>query len=195
MSSRLFQHDITFQAGTRTYGRLRSMGWLDCTTRVCLVSFVWLCLSLVFSQAVADRYSRQQTPEGFRKAIHWEPWNPDHYAGLARALERPLKEGDLLEVVRLYEKAVQLSPHNAIYWARLGQAYEWAGRVEDAQNAHEQAMFLSPSSPTVNWTMATSTCVGEKRSRHCTRSKGLSSGIRRWRAPRSIWHGARPGTA
>jgi len=129
------------------------MGWLDSAARVSLIGCVWLCLSLVFSQAVADRYSRQQTPEGFRKAIRWEPWNPDHYAGLARALERPLKEGDLREVVRLYEKAVQLTPHNANYWARLGQAYEWAGRLEDAQNAHEQAMFLSPSSPTVNWTI------------------------------------------
>ncbi len=153
MSSRLFQHDFTFHAGTRTYGRLRILGWLDSAARVCLISGVWLCLSLVFAQAVADRYSRQQNPEGFRKAIRWEPWNPDHYAGLARALERPLKEGDLPEVVRLYKKAVQLTPHDAIYWARLGQAYEWAGRLEDAQNAHEQAMFLSPSSPTLNWTI------------------------------------------
>src|ERR1700704_52177 len=96
MSSRLFQHDFTSQAGTRTHGRLRGMGWLDSAARVSLIGCVWLCLSLVFSQAVADRYSRQQTPEGFRKAIRWEPWNPDHYAGLARALERPLKKGGVV---------------------------------------------------------------------------------------------------
>src|SRR6266481_6365814 len=152
MSSLQYQHNFTYHVEKR-HGRLRTVGWLCRVSRVCMAIGISFCAYLVFAQAVADHYSLQQTPEGLRRAIRWEPWNPDHYAELARSLERPLKEGDLPEVLRLYEKSVQLSPHNANYWARLGQAYEWAGRLEDAQNAHEQAMFLAPSSPTVNWTI------------------------------------------
>jgi hypothetical protein len=153
MRSRQFQHDLSRYAGIKGHGRLRIMGWLNHAVLVCLAISVSLCAYLAFAQAAADRHSRQQTPEGIRRAIWWEPWNPDHYSQLARALERPLKAGDRPEVVRLYEKAVQLSPHNAEYWDRLGQAYEWAGRVEAAQDAHERAALLFPASPTMNWTI------------------------------------------
>jgi hypothetical protein len=84
MSSRLFQQDFPFHLGTKTIGKPLIMGSLDRAAPAFLKSCDWLCLSLIFAQAVADRYSRQQTPAGLRKAIRWEPWNPDHYAGLAR---------------------------------------------------------------------------------------------------------------
>jgi hypothetical protein len=153
MGSRLFQHDFPYYTGIRAYERLLIRGWLGRAVRVCLTIGASLCAYLAFAQAVADRYSRQQTPDGFRAAIRWEPWNPEYYAELARALERPLKDGDLPEVIRLYEKAVQLSLHDGSYRARLAQAYESAGRVEDAQNAYDRARLLFPSSPAMNWTI------------------------------------------
>jgi tetratricopeptide (TPR) repeat protein len=151
MDPRLFQHDFTHQTGIDAHGRLLLVGWLGRAVRVFLTLGLSLCAYLVFAQAVANWYSQRQTPEGFRKAIRWEPSNPDYYAGLARALQRPLRDGDLPEVISLYEKAIQLSPHDAAYWARLGQAYEWAGRAEDARNAYERARLLFPASPAINW--------------------------------------------
>ena len=131
----------------------RIIGWFDCGMRVSLTAVFSISAYLVFAHATADHYSRQQTQKGIRRAIHWEPWNSVHYADLARGLERPLKEGDLPAVIRLYEKAVQLNPRDAGYWVRLGQAYEWAGRTEEAKIATEQARNLAPMSPAMNWTI------------------------------------------
>ena len=153
MSSILFQHDFTLRRRTKTYVRLRIMDYLHRMVRICLMIGVSLCACVVFAQAVADRYSRQQTQQGIRRAISLDPRNPEHYAQLARFLERPLKQGDLSIVIGLYEKAIQLSRHNAYYWARLAQAYEWDGRLQDAQDSYQQAKSLSPASPTMSWTI------------------------------------------
>src|ERR1700716_950227 len=152
MSSILFQHDFTLRRRTKTYVRLRIMDYLHRMVRICLMIGVSLCACVVFAQAVADRYSRQQTQQGIRRAIRLDPRNPEHYAQLARFLERPLKQGDLSIVIGLYEKAIQLSRHNAYYWARLAQAYEWDGRLQDAQDSYQHAKSLSPASPTMSWT-------------------------------------------
>jgi hypothetical protein len=146
-----FQQNFTYHAGLGVQGRLLIRDWLVRAARVFLVVGLSLCACLIFVQTLADRYSQRQTVEGFRMAIQWEPWNPEYRAGLARALQRPLKPGDLPEVISSYEKAIQLSPQNATYWARLGQAYDWAGRGRDARIAYERARFLYPNSPAMNW--------------------------------------------
>jgi hypothetical protein len=151
MDTHLFQHGFSSHAGIGARRRLLLLGWLGHAVRIFLTIGLSLCAYLVFAQAIAGRYSQRQTPEGLRKAIRWEPSNPDYYAELARSLQRPLKEGDLPEVIGLYQKAIRLSPHDAAYWARLGKAYEWAGRVEDARGAYERARLLFPASPAINW--------------------------------------------
>jgi tetratricopeptide (TPR) repeat protein len=153
MGSQLFQDGLDHKVPVRVGQSLAIKNWLDVAVRIGLSIGLSFFIYLVVAQAVADRYSRQETLEGYRKAIQWEPWNPEYYADLARALQRPLKNGDLTEVILLYEKAIQLSPHDAAYWARLGQAYEWSGRNEDAQRAYERARILFPNSPAINWTV------------------------------------------
>jgi len=153
MASQLFEHSLNYRARVDMSRSLPIRNWLNAASCIFLCIGLTLCVYLVVAQALASWYSRQETLEGFRKAIQWDPWNPDHYAGLARALQRPLKDGDLPEVIWLYERAVQLSPHDATYWARLGQAYEWAVREEDAQRAYERAGLLFPNSPAINWTV------------------------------------------
>jgi len=151
MDTSLFQHDFTASSAIDTHGRLLSRDWLGQAVRVCLAIFLLVCCYPVLAQAVADFHSRQQTLEGFREAIRWEPWNPERYADLATGLERPLKEGDLPEIIGLYEHAVQLSPNDPDYWSRLGQAYDWASRTVDSQHAFEQAALLFPNSPAIQW--------------------------------------------
>jgi hypothetical protein len=151
MDTSLFQHDFTASSATNAHGRLLSRDWLGWAVRVCLAICLLLCFYPVLAQAVADFHSRQQTLEGFREALRWESWNPERYADLAAGLEQPLKDGDLPQVVGLYERAVQLSPNDPDYWLRLGQAYDWAGRTADSQHAFEQAAILFPGSPAIQW--------------------------------------------
>jgi hypothetical protein len=47
-----------------------------------------------------------------------------------------------------------LSPQNALYWADLGAAYDWAGRQNEAISAFHRALKLFPNSPDINWRVA-----------------------------------------
>lgn len=130
--------------------------WLNLAVRIGLSLGLLYCIYLVTTRAIALWYFRYTPPpQGIRKAIAWDPGNPQYYAALARVLERSFDEaGDLNEVIRLYEKATQLSPHKASYWAELGGAYELVGRTDDAQRAYERARELFPNSPEINWQLA-----------------------------------------
>ena len=128
--------------------------WVDSSIRICFAAIFFFSCGMALGSALAGWFSSQGTPAGFRIAMRIAPWNAENYAGLARSLERPLNPENLSEVIHLYEKAVKLNPHNAGYWTRLGNAYEWDGRDEDAQHAYSQALSLAPGSPAVNWVAA-----------------------------------------
>lgn len=126
--------------------------WVGLAVRIGLSLGLLYCLYLVTTRAIALWYFRYgENPAGIRQAIEWDPANPMYYAGLARVLERSPRGGDLDEVIHLYEKATELSPHRARYWAELGGAYELRGRIEEARHAYERARDLFPNSPDINW--------------------------------------------
>ncbi len=106
---------------------------------------------LAATRGVAQWNFLREPPEGLRRAIAWDSRNPMYYTALARVQERSLQGADPQELIRLYEKAVQLSPGRARYWADLGGVYEMAGRQQDAQRAYERARELFPNSPDINW--------------------------------------------
>lgn len=130
---------------------MRAKTWWNLTARVLLSVGLLYCLYLATTQAIARWYFQQPPPEGVRRAMEWAPLDPVYAAGLARVLERSTEEVDLDEVIRLYEKATQLSPHRARYWAELGGAQELAGRLEEAGQSYERAQQLFPNSPDINW--------------------------------------------
>jgi hypothetical protein len=109
---------------------------------------------LVTRQAVAVWYFRKHSPQDIQTAIKWDPGNPEYYDDLATLTHLYSSGGNPADVVRLCEKATQLSPYNAGYWADLGAAYEWAGRSNDAQRAFSRARTLFPNSPEINWKAA-----------------------------------------
>jgi len=122
--------------------------------RIILSFGLLYCMYLVTTRAIAEWYYRQPPPQGFRKAIEWDPQNPIYYFDLGRFLQTSLQGGDLAEVIHLYEKAVELSPYRTQYWAQLAGAYEVAGQMDDAQKAYERARRLFPHSPEINWVLA-----------------------------------------
>ena len=109
---------------------------------------------LVTRRAIGAWYFRKKMPQDIQTAIKWDPGNPEYYDDLATLTHLYSSGGNSAEVVRLSEKATQLSPYNAFYWADLGAAYEWAGRKNDALVAFTRARALFPNSPEINWKAA-----------------------------------------
>lgn len=130
---------------------MTSPRWLDVSIRVLISIALLYCIYLVSTRAIAQWYFRQPPPEGLRKAIEWDPQNPMYYSALGRVLQNSLEGADPNEIIRLYEKATQLSPYQARYWTELGGVYEQGGRLQDAQRAYERAQRLFPNSPEINW--------------------------------------------
>ena len=85
------------------------------------------------------------------KAIAWSPGNPEYYAARARRLQVLSIETRPAEIVRLFEAAARLAPHDSTKWAELGGAHEWAGHEQEAIEAFERAVELFPNSPKLNW--------------------------------------------
>ena len=121
--------------------------------RTFLVCALLYCMYLVTRQAIGAWYFRKKTPQDIQTAIKWDPGNPEYYDALA-TLTHLYSTANPADVVRLSEKAAQLSPYNADYWADLGAAYEWAGRNDDALRAFTRARALFPNSPEINWKAA-----------------------------------------
>ena len=109
---------------------------------------------LVTRRAIGAWYFRKKMPQDIQTAIKWDPGNPEYYDDLATLTHLYSNGGNPAEVIRLSEKATQLSPYNAFYWADLGAAYEWAGRKNDALVAFTRARALFPNSPEINWKAA-----------------------------------------
>jgi tetratricopeptide (TPR) repeat protein len=126
---------------------------LNLLLRTFLVCGLLYCMYLVTRQAIGAWYFRKHSPQDIQTAIEWDPGNPEYYDALA-TLTHLYSSANPADVVRLSEKAAQLSPYNADYWADLGAAYEWAGRNTDALRAFTRARALFPNSPEVNWKAA-----------------------------------------
>jgi len=133
---------------------LRDKYTLNLPARTFLVIGLLYAMYLAARQGIAAWYFRKSTPQAIQTAIKWDPGNPQYYDGLAILTHLYATGGDSAEVVRLCEKATELSPHDAFYWADLGAAYEWDGRKDDALRAFTRAHTLFSNSPEINWKLA-----------------------------------------
>ncbi len=133
---------------------MRNNRSLSLLLRAFLVCGLLYCMYLVTRRAIGAWYFRKKMPQDIQTAIKWDPGNPEYYDDLAMLTHLYSSGGNPAEVVGLSEKATQLSPYNAFYWADLGAAYEWAGRKNDALVAFTRARALFPNSPEINWKAA-----------------------------------------
>ncbi len=127
---------------------------LNLLLRAFLVCGLLYCMYLVTRRAIGAWYFRKKLPQDIQIAIKWDPGNPEYYDALATLTHLYSSGANPTEVVRLSEKATQLSPYDSFYWADLGAAYEWAGRKNDALRAFTRARALFPNSPEINWKAA-----------------------------------------
>ncbi|MGB8541630.1 MAG: tetratricopeptide repeat protein [Candidatus Acidiferrales bacterium] len=133
---------------------MRDKYTLNFPTRAFLIVGLLYCTYLAARQGIAAWYFRKGTPQAIQTAIKWDPGNPQYYDALATLTHMYATGGNPNEVVRLCEKATELSPYNAFYWADLAAAYEWVGRKNDALRAFARASALFPNSPEINWKIA-----------------------------------------
>lgn len=128
--------------------------WQTTAFRIALLLGFLFCFYVAARRGVAAWYFQGKSPEAVQTAIHWDRHNPEYLDTLATLMHFYARNENPSEEVKLYEQAVQLSPHDAQFWADLGSAYEWTGRRDDALRALERARNLFPNSPEINWKLA-----------------------------------------
>jgi hypothetical protein len=122
--------------------------------RVALIILFVISIYVAVRQGIAGWYFEKHVPQDVETAAKWDPRDPQFPDALADLMRFYSENPNPAPVVQLCEKAVQLSPNDANYWADLGAAYDWAGRPNDALHAFERAHALFPNSPDINWSLA-----------------------------------------
>lgn len=122
--------------------------------RVCLAGAMLACAYAVLRRGIGAWYFQKKSPEGIRNAIRWDPYNAEYYDALATLRHLYADNENPNDQVKLYQRAVSLSPQNGHFWADLGMAYDWAGNRDEAMHAFEQATKRFPNSPEINWKLA-----------------------------------------
>jgi len=133
---------------------LREARWLTFAIRIFLLMSLLFFIHLAVRRAVAAAYFRKGSPNAVQAAMRWDPANPEYYDALGTLMHLYADRGNSDEIVRLYQNATRLSPHDAQFWADLGAGYDWAGRSNDALDAFQHARSLFPNSPEINWRLA-----------------------------------------
>ena len=113
-----------------------------------------VCVYALTRRGIAAWYFQKESPAAVQAAIRWDPHNAQYYDALATMRHFYADNENPNEQVKLYEQTVRLSPQNALYWADLGAAFDWAGKHNEALRAFERSRELFPNSPDVNWRLA-----------------------------------------
>ena len=128
--------------------------WQNITVRRSLAMGMLLCVYSVTRRGVAAWYFQKKSPEGLQAAIRWDPRDAQYYDALATMRHFYADNDNPDEEVKLYERAVSLSPQNAVYWSDLGAAFDWSGNRIEAVRAFERSKELFPNSPDLHWKLA-----------------------------------------
>ncbi|MBU1747091.1 MAG: tetratricopeptide repeat protein [Chloroflexi bacterium] len=84
----------------------------------------------------------QESETELLRALEVNPLNTDHTANLAR-LHR-LGTQNYNKSLEYYQKAVELSPHNAQLFNELGQTYQLLGQLDMAEQTYQHSLELDP---------------------------------------------------
>ncbi|HKD50151.1 MAG TPA: tetratricopeptide repeat protein [Candidatus Acidoferrum sp.] len=128
--------------------------WCSLAVRYGLAIGLLLLAYAATKRGVAAWYFQRESPQALEAAIRWDPGNAQYYDALATMQHFYADSDNPDEQVTLYERAVSLSPQNALYWADLGTALDWEGNRNQAQRAFEHSKKLFPNSPDINWKLA-----------------------------------------
>jgi tetratricopeptide (TPR) repeat protein len=116
-------------------------------------SFVVALILSYFSirNALAAHYAGLQTAEGYERAVHLEPSDPQNWYLLGRYWQYNLEDSDGPRAIRAYLSAISLNPWSAEIWLDLATAYELEGDLTAAREAFLHGKKDYPLSPEVSW--------------------------------------------
>jgi tetratricopeptide (TPR) repeat protein len=95
--------------------------------------------------------AERETADGFRKAVHLEPSNPNYWYWLGHFEQFNLGQPDSSRAEFYFQRAVALNPVYTNAWLDLGTNYESDGNTKAAREAFLRAKLSYPSSAEVSW--------------------------------------------
>jgi len=118
-----------------------------------VASFALALILSYFSirNALAAHYAGLQTPEGFERATHLEPGDPQNWYLLGRYWQYNLEDPDAARAIRSYLSALSLNPGSSDTWLDLATAYESEANLVAARDAFLHAKKVYPLSAEVSW--------------------------------------------
>ena len=113
------------------------------------VALILSCFSI--RNALAVHYSGLQTAEGYARAAHLEPTNPQNWYLLGRYWQYNLEDPDAPRAIRSYRSALSSNPASSETWLDLATAYESEANFVAAREAFLHAKKVYPLSAEVAW--------------------------------------------
>src|SRR5216684_9403320 len=115
-----------------------------------------LAMALILSyfsirNALAAHYADLQTAEGYERAVHLEPSDPQNWYLLGRYWQYNLDDPDAQRAIRSYLSALSLNPASSETWLDLATAYESESNLVAARDAFLHAKKAYPLSAEVSW--------------------------------------------
>lgn len=104
--------------------------------------------------ALTARVSDSSDIAEIRKAISWDPANPQLHFLLGTVETYNPQASDPSDGIRQFELATRLSPRQSRYWRALASACEFEGNKACARRAVSRSLALSPMTPRVRWEAA-----------------------------------------
>jgi tetratricopeptide (TPR) repeat protein len=101
--------------------------------------------------ALAAHYAGLQTAEGYERAVHLEPSDPQNWYLLGRYWQYNLEDPDATRAIGFYLSALSLDPGSSETWLDLATAYESQGNLTTVRDAFLHAKRAYPLSPDVSW--------------------------------------------
>lgn len=102
------------------------------------------------SQFAAALFSEKSDLQSLQRAVWLEPGNAQYRYGLGLFEE----QGNRAAAAEAFRAAVELNPHDALYWVHLATAYHFLNEGSDEEAALKQAVAADPTSPAVAWVAA-----------------------------------------
>lgn len=104
--------------------------------------------------AYAERLdSTNQLPQ-LQRAADLDVQNPEFYDKLGLVCLFSVDTPRTAEAVKYFERATQLAPRRAGYWADLASACDWSSNLACSDASLNQAVKLSPMTPRFEWLTA-----------------------------------------
>ncbi len=100
-------------------------------------------------------YEENLSPEGFLKAIRFDPTNPDPYYRLGIFYQWEIRNLDLHKSLHYLRKAIERNPLEQEYWLSLAKAFQRLGDSKAAEEAMEKAIRVFPTHYRGRWTAGT----------------------------------------